>query len=96
MEITLYSLWQTKVINSKKKYLKFTKLNHSDCKVTEISCDIFNSKKKNLLSKKIMWGKKHGLCLSYHVVNVDIFFKKYKFDINFNKDFYAKSYEKDI
>ncbi len=84
------------IINLKKKYLKFTKLNHSDYKVKEIPCDICNSKKKNLISKKIMWGKKHGFMPVVSCSKCGYIFQKYKFDINFNRDFYAKSYREKI
>ena len=80
------------IIDIKKKYLKFAKLSKSNYFLKETNCDICNSKKKNLLSKKILWGKIYGRMPVVSCDECGYVFQKYKFDRNFNKDFYAKTY----
>ena len=82
------------IIDLKNKYLKFTKLNEFNNKVRETPCDICNSKKKNLLSEKIRWGKKFGFMPIVSCGDCGYIFQKYKFDINFNRDFMPKHTEK--
>ena len=84
------------IIDLKNKYLKFTKLSEFNYKVKETLCDICNSKKKNLLSEKIRWGKKFGFMPIVSCGDCGYIFQKYKFDINFNRDFYAKTYREKI
>jgi hypothetical protein len=84
------------IISLKNKYLKFTKLNKFDYQVKEIICDICNSKKKNLLSEKIKWGKNFDFMPVVSCGNCGYIFQKYKFDINFNRDFYDKTYREKI
>ena len=84
------------ITNIKKEYLKFTKLNKPNYSLEETNCDICNSKKKILLSKKILWGKIYGHMPVVSCEECGYIYQKYKFDRNFNKDFYAKTYREKI
>ena len=84
------------IIKIRKKYLKFTKLDKLNYSLKETNCDICNSKKNNLLSKKILWGKIYGHMPVVSCDECGYIFQKYKFDRNFNKDFYAKTYREKI
>ena len=69
------------ITSLKKRYLKFTKLNQFDYQVKETLCDICNSKKKNLLSEKIMWGKKFGFMPIVSCGDCGYIFQKYTYSL---------------